>query len=83
MVTIPTLREFRMEPKIEPWVQKILENADCRYNGYSLDVCVRHNADWPPDEWVCNAIIRLVGKTPRRYYGDGRADGNPVFLKYR
>ena len=66
--------------EISPEVQKILERARCVRNGYEVDWCQRHGSAYPYDERVCHKIIRLTGRNPRRWLGDGRTSGGgPIY----
>ncbi len=66
-----------VDPSKTYTIQELIRNAACTRANYDRDVCVRHRCAWPYDEAACNVIIGILGETPRRYLGDGRATGEP------
>lgn len=63
----------------QDWVNEVVTKAKCRRQGYNTDRCALHFGNWPYDEAACNVVYSAVGVIPRRYLGDGRAEGKPRF----
>lgn len=60
-------------------LEELIENARCRRGTYNPDKCVAHgSASFPYDERVCDVVLSILGYTPRRSLGDGRARGRPI-----